>query len=105
VRYIDTHPFATILISRFIGFCTTAANFISGFIKMPLGTFLFADSISNCLCVALYLGIGYTVGRIWSHENLVSLTGIVILLSVALYGLVMIPLYIFREGSYTKTNT
>jgi membrane-associated protein len=98
-RYIATHPFATIFISRFIGFSTTAANFISGFIEIPVRTFLLADCIANILCVTLYLGLGYTVGRIWSHASLLSLTGIVILLSAGLYALIMIPVYVFRDRS------
>ena len=96
-RYIVVHPFTTIIISRFVGFSTTAANFIAGFVAMPIKTFLLADCIANGLCVSLYLGLGYTVGRLWSHASLLLLTGIVVLISVALYGLFMVAIYIFRD--------
>jgi membrane protein DedA with SNARE-associated domain len=96
-RYIGAHPFATIFISRFVGFSTTAANFIAGFVDMPLRTFLIADAVANALCVSLYLGLGYTVGRLWSHASLLLLTGIVILISAALYGLIMVAIYVFGD--------
>jgi len=96
-RYIGAHPFTTIFISRFIGLSTTAANFISGFVAMPIRTFLLADCIANGMCVSLYLGLGYAVGRLWSHASLLALTGIVILISAALYGLIMVAIYVFRD--------
>jgi membrane protein DedA with SNARE-associated domain len=96
-RYIGAHPFETIFISRFVGFSTTAANFISGFVVMPIRTFLIADCIANALCVGLYLGLGYFVGRLWRHASLLALTGIVILISAALYGLIMAAIYLLRD--------
>jgi len=96
-RYIGDHPFETIFFSRFVGFSTTAANFISGFIDMPVRTFLLADGIANAVCVGLYLGLGYTVGRLWSHASLLLLTGIVVLISAVLYGLIMGAIYLFRD--------
>ena len=98
-RYVNVHPFATIFISRFVSFSTTAANVIAGLIEMPLKTFLISDCVSNSLCVGLYMGLGYTVGRIWSHASLISLSGIVILISAVLYVLVMIPIYVFHDRS------
>jgi membrane protein DedA with SNARE-associated domain len=96
-RYIGAHPFTTIVVSRFVGFSTTAANFIAGFVVMPARTFLIADCIANGLCVGLYLGLGYSVGRLWSHASLLLLTGIVILISAGLYGLIMVAIYLFRD--------
>ncbi len=96
-RYIGAHPFTTIIISRFVGFSTTAANLVCGLVAMPVRTFLLADGIANGLCVSLYLGLGYTVGRLWRHAGLLPLTGIVVLVSAALYGLIMAAIYLFRD--------
>ena len=55
------------------------------------------NSSANALCVSLYLGLGYTVGRLWRHAGLLPLTGIVVLISAALYGLIMAAIYVFRD--------
>jgi len=102
-RYIGAHPFTTIVITRFIGVSTTAANLVCGLVAMPIRTFLLADGIANALCAGLYLGLGYTVGRLWRHAGLLQLTGIVALISVALYGLIMGAIYLFRDRFADKT--
>jgi membrane protein DedA with SNARE-associated domain len=98
-KYIHTHPFATIFVSRFVGFTTTAANFASGFVKMPIRTFIVADIVSNSLCVTLYLGIGYAVGSIWSRANILLLTSLAILVFSVFYIVILVMMHLLRSRS------
>lgn len=56
----------TVLVTRFAGSLSSVANFLSGFAKVPLRTFIVNDVIGNVLEPGMWLIIGYVVGDYWT---------------------------------------
>lgn len=76
---LRTDAVVTVFTTRFAGSLSSITNFLAGWVKVPMQTFLFFDVLGNVIEPFVALAIGYAVGNYWSDFSgiLGILTGMV----------------------------
>ncbi len=88
--YLKRHTAISILVSRVVGILGPPVNFLSGYLKINFGKFLFYDVIGNTVFVLIFLIIGYLLGDEWQNiTGFVSLASGTVLV-LALLGVIWI---------------
>jgi membrane-associated protein len=76
--HMQTQPWLTIFVSRFIGLISFPATIIAGLTRVPRGMFVLGVGLGNLICSLIYLMTGYLIGAAWEvNAHLASRIGLV----------------------------
>ncbi|MDB5237250.1 MAG: DedA family protein [Parcubacteria group bacterium] len=96
-------PIIVVAASRFIGFTGMPVNALAGLTRMPIPMFLLAAGFGDGICIAAYLGIGYTVGTPWAHDIHTAL--VVLTYLVAISSIISLVFFFISQARKSTSNS